>query len=99
MNRSFLASCLAPAAQLTIRGGNDHGFVVGFGGVSIDCGCGLGAEVAGFGVEIERAHAVGTARARELHAALDALDSVGFHCLDCSPMPAEAMQSRVGQRK
>ena len=52
---------------------------MGLSGVSIDRGCGLGAEVAGFRVEVDRADAVGTLRAGELHAALDALDSVGFH--------------------
>ena len=55
------------------------------GGVIVDRGCGLGAQVAGSGVEVERADAVGTMRAGELHAAFDALDSVGFHCLNCSP--------------
>jgi hypothetical protein len=50
-----------------------------FGGVIVDRGCGLGAQVAGSGVEVERADAVGTVRAGELHAAFDALDSVGFH--------------------
>jgi hypothetical protein len=28
---------------------------------------------------------VGTVSAGELHAALNALDSIGFHCLNCSP--------------
>ena len=51
--------------------------------MGVDGGCGLGAEVAGFGVEIYGADAVGTLSAVELHAALDALDSVGFHCIDC----------------
>ena len=53
--------------------------MVRFGGVVIDGGGGLGAEVAGFGVKIQRADAVGTACAVELHAALDALDSIGLH--------------------
>jgi hypothetical protein len=48
-------------------------------GVIVDCGCSLGAEVSGFGVEVEGADAVGTAIAREFHAALDPLDFVGFH--------------------
>ena len=64
--------------------------MVRFGGVSIDYGCGLGAEVAGFRVEVQCADAMGTLRAGELHAALDALDSVGFHCLNCSPLHATA---------
>ncbi len=70
---------LAPAALLTVGRRNYHGFVVRFGGVIIDGGSGLSAEVARFGVEIQRADAVGAARAVELHAALDALDSVGLH--------------------
>jgi hypothetical protein len=53
--------------------------VVRFGGVIVDRGCGLGAEVAGSCVEIEGADAVGAVRAGKLHAALDALDSIGFH--------------------
>lgn len=84
---------LAPAALLTIRGGNYQGFVVRFRGVSIDCGCGLGAEVAGLGVEVQRADTVGTVRAGELHAALDALDSIGFHWFYCNPVLA-----RIGTR-
>src|ERR1017187_11024320 len=51
----------------------------------VDCGGGLSAQVAESGVEIQGADAVGTVRTGELHAALDALDSVGFHCLNCSP--------------
>ncbi len=70
---------LAPGALLTIGGRNYQGRVVRLGGVSIDQGCGLGAEVAGFRVELQCADAMGTLRAGELHAALDALDSVGFH--------------------
>lgn len=49
------------------------------GGVSVDGGGGLGAQVTGFGVEIQGADAVGTLLARELHAALDAFDAIGFH--------------------
>jgi hypothetical protein len=48
-------------------------------GVIVDCGGGLGAEVAGLGVEVKRADAMSTVRARELHAALDSLYFVGFH--------------------
>jgi hypothetical protein len=72
---------LAPDALLTIGGGNYQGCVVRFGGVIIDHGCGLGAEVARLRVEVQRADAVFTLHAGELHAALDALDSVGFHYL------------------
>ena len=68
----------APGAQY-VEGGNGRGFVVRLGGVPIDGGGGLGAEVAGFGVKIERADAVFTVRAGEPYAALHALDTVGFH--------------------
>ena len=69
------------------------------GGVIVDHGRGLGAEVAGFGVEFQRADAVFTLRAGELHAALDALDSVSFHCIDCSPFASGGGHALVGQRK
>ena len=59
--------------------------MVRFGGMIVDCGGGLSAQVAESGVEIQGADAVGTVRTGELHATLDALDSVGFHCLNCSP--------------
>ena len=52
---------------------------MGLGGVMVDCGCSLGAEVAGLRFEIEHAYAVRTLGAGELHAVLDALDAVGFH--------------------
>ena len=55
--------------------------MVRFGCVLTDGGCGLGAEVAALGVEIECADAVFTVRASELYAVLDALGAVGFHCL------------------
>ena len=58
--------------------------MVGLGCVIVDGSCGLGAQVALLGVEIERAYTVGTVRAVKLHAALDALESVGFHCFDCN---------------
>jgi hypothetical protein len=77
-NRSLVCR-LAPTALLAVGGGDYQWFVVRFRGVIIDGGRGLGAEVARFGVEIQRADAVGTARAIELHATLDALDSVGLH--------------------
>ena len=70
---------LAPAALLTVGGGNYQGFVVRFGGMVVDGGCGLGSDVADFGVEIQRANGMGAVRAVKLHAALDALDSVCLH--------------------
>ena len=75
---------LAPCALLTFGGGNDQGLVVRFGGVIVNRGCGLRTQVSGLRIEIERGDAVGTVRAGELHAALNALDSIGFHCLNCS---------------
>jgi len=73
--------------------------VVRFGSVIIDHGCSLGAEVARLGVEVQRADAVRTLRAGELHAALDALDSVGFHYLNCSPSASGSGHALVGQRR
>jgi len=61
---------------------------MGLGGVIVDCGCGLGAEIADLRIEIEGAHAVGAVRAGELHSVLNALDAVGFHWLDCSALRA-----------
>ena len=68
-----------------------------FAGVIIDSGCGLGAEIAGLRVEIQRADAMCTLRAGELHAVLDALDSVGFHWLNCSPCAGGSDYALVGQ--
>jgi hypothetical protein len=54
--------------------------VVDFGGVLVDGGGGLGAEVAIAGVEIEGADVVGAVGAGELHAPLNAGDGVeAFH--------------------
>ena len=64
---------------LGVERGEHYRLVMNLGGVLVDGGGGLGAEVAGFGIEIQRADAVGAARAVELHAAFDALDSVGLH--------------------
>ena len=77
---------LAPGALLTIGGRDYHGRRVRFAGVIIDRGCGLSAEVAALGVEVQRGDAVRTLGAGELHAALDALDSIGFHWPNCSPL-------------
>ena len=62
-----------------VGGGNDHGFVVSFGGVVVHGRGSLGAEVSGFGVEVEGADAVRAVSADESHAALDAFDAIGFH--------------------
>jgi len=66
----------APDALLGVEGGEHYGLVVDRGGVLIDGGGGLGAEVAVAGVEIESADVVGAAGAGELHAALDASNGV-----------------------
>jgi len=46
------------------------------GGVAVNFGCGLGAEVAVVEIEVESADVVGAAGAGELHASLDARDGV-----------------------
>ena len=70
---------LAPAAQLRFGGRYGHGCVVDFGGVVVDGSGGLGAEVADSHVEVESTDAVFALGAGELHAALDAMNLVGFH--------------------
>ena len=50
--------------------------MVDCGGVHVDGGGGLGAEVAVAGIEVERADVVGAAGAGKLHAAFDASDGV-----------------------
>lgn len=72
---------------------------MGIAGVLVDGGCGLGAEVACLWIEIECADAVGAMRTGELHAALDALDAVGFHCLNCNCSARGGDDSLVGQRR
>ena len=70
---------------LGVEGGKHYGFVVDFGGVLVDSGGSLGAEVAVAGVEIESADVVGAVGTGELHAALDASDGVeAFHSSECN---------------
>jgi hypothetical protein len=69
------------------------------GGMGVDGGGGLGAQVSGFSVEIQSADAVGTLLARELHAVLDAFDAIGFHCLNCMPYRGSDEDALVGQRR
>jgi len=60
------------------------------GGVLIDGGCGLGAEIAIAKVEIESADIVSAAGAGEPHAAFDARDGVvSLHNSECSLLAAE----------
>ena len=65
--------------MLDVRGRDDHGFVMGFDGVLVESGGGLGAEVAVLDVEVKRADAVRAADASELHASLDPRGSVVPH--------------------
>jgi len=66
----------APDVLLGVEGGEHYGLVVDFGGVLVDGGGGLGAEVAVARVEVESGDVVRAARAGELHAAFDASDGV-----------------------
>ena len=66
----------APDSLLGVEGREHYRFVVNCGGVLIDGGGGLGAEVAVAGIEVEGADVVGAAGAGEFHAALDASDGV-----------------------
>jgi hypothetical protein len=76
---------------LGVEGGEHYGLVVDFGGVLVDGGGGLGAEVAVARVEVESGDVVRAARAGELHAAFDASDGVeAFHRIECSPLRANA---------
>lgn len=90
---------MARGAQFCVAGGNDCGVVMRLGGVMVNGGCGLGAQVAGFRVEIERCDAVGTARTRELDTVLDALGPVGFHLLNCSLAAGERRRRDGGAAK
>ena len=88
---------LAPGPLLTIRRGDYHGRRVRFVGVIINRGRGLSAEVAALGVEVQCADAVCTLCAGELHAALDALDFIGFHWTNCSLSAGGSGYALVGQ--
>ncbi len=85
---------------LGVERGEHYGFVVDVGGVLVDGGGGLSAEVAVTGVEIERADVVGAVSAGELHAALDASDGVeAFHNFECMRVGGECKGTGVGQRR
>jgi hypothetical protein len=80
----------APDALLGVEGGEHYGFVVDAGGVAVDGGGGLGAEVAVAGVEVESADVVIAVGAGELHASFDARHGVeAFHRFECSPFARE----------
>jgi len=85
-----VAESAAPDVLPGIERREHDGLVVDAGGVLIDGGGGLGAEVAVARVEVERADVVGAVGAGELHSALDASDGVeAFHKFECSPFAEE----------
>jgi len=69
---------------------------VGFTGVVVDRCCGLRAKVSNFGIKVERADTVLAMRASELHAALDPLDSIGFHYTNCKSSVSYRNDALVG---
>jgi hypothetical protein len=75
-DKSGERSLAAPGALLRVEGRKHHRLVVDAGGVAVDGGGGLGAEVAVAGVEVESADMVRAMGAGELHASLDAGDRV-----------------------
>jgi hypothetical protein len=82
---------------LGVQGGEHYGLVVDFGGVLVDGGGGLGAEVAIAGIEVESGDVVGAVRAGELHAAFDASDGVeALHRFECSLLCAKGKARGVG---
>lgn len=85
-----MAESAAPDVLLGIERRKHDGLVVDAGGVLVDGGCSLGAEVAVARVEVECADVVRAVGAGELHAALDASDGVeAFHKFECSLLAAE----------
>jgi hypothetical protein len=66
----------APDALLRVEGREHYRFVVDAGGVEIDGGSGLSAEVAVAEIEIESADVVSAAGAGKFHPAFDAPDGV-----------------------
>jgi hypothetical protein len=73
---------------LGVEGGVHDGLVVDAGGVEVDGGGGLCAEVAVAGVELDGADVVGTTGADELHASLDTCHGVdALHSFECSLFP------------
>ncbi len=87
----------APDVLLGVERGEHYGLVVDFGGVLVDGGGSLGAEVAVARVEVERGDVVGAVRAGELHATFDASDGVeAFHRIECSPLVGDEKARGVG---
>jgi hypothetical protein len=82
---------------LGVEGGEHYGFVMDVGGVLVDGGGGLGAEVAVAGIEFESGDVVGAVGAGELHAAFDASDGVeAFHRIECSLLRGDGKARGVG---
>lgn len=66
----------SPDPLLGVERGKHYGLMMDIGGVAIDGGCGLGAQVAVASVEVKGADVVGAVGAGELHASLNARDGV-----------------------
>lgn len=82
---------------LRIQRRKHHGLVMDIGCVLVDGGSGLRAQIAVARVEVERAHMMGAVRARKLHAALYASDTVkAFHNFNCSPLTGKWKERGVG---
>jgi hypothetical protein len=82
---------------LGVKRGEHYWLVVDIGGVLVDGGGGLGAEVAVTRVEVERGDVVSAVRASELHAAFDASDGVeAFHRIECSLLRGDGKARGVG---
>jgi hypothetical protein len=71
--------------------------VVHIGGVLVDGGGGLSAQVAVSRIEVERAHVMGAVGAGELHAAFNASHGVeAFHRTECSPFAKDEKARGLG---
>jgi hypothetical protein len=80
----------APDALLDVERREHYRFVMNTGGVAVDGGGGLSAQVAIAGIEIERADVVRAARAGKLHATLNPRDGVmPLHNSECSLLRRE----------
>ena len=74
--------------------------MVDAGGMAVDGGGGLGAEVAVAEVEVESADVVGAAGAGKLHAAFDASDGVvSLHNFKCRSLRGKLICTGVGRRR
>lgn len=80
----------APDALLAVERREHYGLVVDFGGVLVNGGRGLRAQVAIASVEIEGGYVMGAVGAGELHPSLNARDGVeALHSFECSPLERE----------